>query len=452
MLPDRPRPAPGVQPVGEGVDSTRDAPPVGSRKICGDPPSRRGHTGSVTQELLTIRSHKLVASPRSALFATGFRVFFLAGALAALFPVALWLDTYTSSPSVVLPWSPAAWHGHEMVYGFATAIVIGFLTTAVPKWTSTPAASGRPLVVLFATWLVARVSMLFADALPAEWVLAASVAVYPVLLAIIARPILSTRNRRNYAFPVLLTALAAGDTLTHLPRLGADAVWGHHGVRLGLYVLVMMIVVVGGRIIPAFTNAAMQRAGRGQVVPPPPRWDALTPVVVAAALLAQLGMAPDGVAIPLLLVSAATLLARTIHYQPWCAIKLPLLWILHVGYAWVPVGLLSLAAGRFGLSVPESTALHGLAAGAVGCMILAMMARVSLGHTGRPLTLPRGMGAAFAAIATGAALRVFGPAIAPAWFVEFVLAASVAWLAGFSMFLLRYTGMLVRPRVDGRPG
>lgn len=419
---------------------------------CGGVRPPGGHTAGVAEELLTIRSNAPLVADKMVLFATGFRVFFLAGAVAALFPVALWLDVYGAGQFVATPWPAAAWHGHEMVYGFAAAVVIGFLTTAVPKWTSTTAASGAPLVVLFAAWLAGRVAMVFAGSLSPELVMAASLAVYPVLLAIIARPIWSTANRRNYGFPVLLTVLAIGDGLTHWPRIGGEAIWSYHGTRVGLYVLVMMIVLVGGRIVPVFTNAAMQREGRGAVIGDPPRWDVATPIVVAAALLAQLWLAPSTIAVPLLVAAATLLSLRVVRYKPWCAARIPLLWILHAGYAWVPLGLLCLVASRLGLGLPESTALHGLATGAVGCMILAMIARVSLGHTGRPLTLPRGMTLAFLAIVTAAGLRVFGPAVAPERLRDFVIAASVMWLAGFAGYVARYAGMLARPRVDGRPG
>ena len=422
------------------------------RTNCGRARCRAGHTADVADDLLEIRPHVPVVLDRWVTFATGFRVFFLAGAAAALLPVALWIDVYGVGVLPAIPWPAAAWHGHEMVYGFAAAVVIGFLTTAVPKWTSTAAASGRPLVFLFLAWLSARLAMLAAAVLPPEFVLASSLSVYPLVLWIIGRPVFGTANRRNYGFPVLLLLLAVGDTLAHVPQLGGDIAWRYHGLRLGLYVLVMMVVLVGGRIVPVFTNAAMQRDGRAPVIGTPPRWESIIPVVAAAACVAQLSQAPMGLAVPLLAGATALLSIRVVRWRPWVARGNPLLWILHAGHAWIPVGFLCLLLSRMGVGMAEATALHAFGAGAVGCMILAMISRVALGHTGRPLVLPAGMTAAFLVVVLAALLRVLGPALAPAYTGPLVIAASVAWIAGFGAYIVRYAGLLMRPRVDGRPG
>jgi uncharacterized protein involved in response to NO len=342
-----------------------------------------------------------------------------------------------------------------MVFGFAAAIVFGFLLTAVPKWTGTQAISGRPLALVFSAWALGRFAMLTANYLPQVAVMVACLLVYPLMLSSIGRAIVSTRNRRNYAFPVLLSVLAAADLasqLAHMGTAGLELGSAQLAIKVGLYVMVMMVVVVGGRIVPVFTNAALRRAQRSEVVRTAAKWEHVIAPWIAATFITLVLGAPQALAVPLLAGSTLLLLLRSYRHSPQLSRGEPLLWVLHAGYFWLPIGFACLAFSRAGLGFAESTALHGLAAGSIGAMILAMISRVSLGHTGRPLVAPRGMVPAFFLVLAAGLVRTFGPVFLAAHYAEVIIVSAGLWIAAFAIFVARYANILLRARVDGRPG
>lgn len=378
-------------------------------------------------------------------FALGFRSFFLAAGVYAVLMMGLWLG-------VLQGWlktgdlSPAIWHGHEMLFGFAVAVIAGFLLTAAQNWTGIRTPSGPPLAALFLLWLAGRLSFLI-PGLPVGWVALIDLAFLPVLALTLAWPIMKAKQLSNAPFPILLLVLAAANALVHLDGLGWTSGTARLGLHLAAYVVVTIIVVMGGRVIPSFTdNKLRTRARRWKTI----EW--LVPVATLSALITAL-LAPDSRVTALLAAIAAgvhfTRLAGWYTHKFWSE---PLLWILHLGYAWIALGFALLALSAAGMTTAASSALHAFTVGGIGALTLGMMARVSLGHTGRMLEPVPLMTLAFVAINLAALIRVALPLIFPAIYMQGIVASGLLWMTAFGLFAAIYTPILLRPRVDGKPG
>ncbi len=380
------------------------------------------------------------------LLATGFRPFFLLAAGHAVLSIALWAAMVAGFlPPALEP--TVHWHVHEMLFGFTPAVVAGFLLTAVPNWTSTAPLSGRWLVVLIVAWLAGRVGAwnLGPGTTNAATVLSALLFL-PALAVAIARPILARANRRNYAMPILLLILA-----------GAQALFlvGGHPVRaetLALDIYLVMLLVVGGRITPLFTRNWLKRNDQ-------PADDVGSPVVLDRAALAAVLLAA-GLAqadVPLRLVGAACVAAALLQalripfWRGWRALSDPLVAVLHVGHAWIVAALLLRGAGLMTAGIPNRAWMHALGIGAMGTLIIGVMARVTLGHTGRVLQVSRITAFAFGCVSLAALLRTL-VAIGTLPRDPVLEASALAWVVAFALFGLSFYGPLTRPRVDGRPG
>lgn len=378
-------------------------------------------------------------------FALGFRPFFLAAGLYAVLMMALWLLVLGG---VIIPGEllPLVWHGHEMVFGFAVSVIAGFLLTAAQNWTGLRTPSGRPLAALFLLWLAGRLGFLI-PGLPAGLVALVDLAFLPVLAIVLAWPILRAKQLHNYPFPILLLALAAANALVHADALRWTSGTARPGLHLGVYVVIMMITAMGGRVIPSFTDNKLHTRAR--------RWKIIEWLVPAATLLALIAalVAPASPATALLAAVAAA--AHAIRLAGWYTPKfwsVPLLWILHLGYAWIPLGFALLALSTAGWNTAAGSALHAFTAGAIGALTLGMMARVSLGHTGRQLEPLPIMTLAFVTINLAALARVALPLLFPAAYTQGMAVAGLVWIAAFGLFVAVYAPMLLRPRVDGKPG
>ncbi|MFW5875858.1 MAG: NnrS family protein [Myxococcota bacterium] len=396
----------------------------------------------------------LLARPNTGgtvLLAGGFRPFFLLAGLYAVASIVAWLIAYAGAWTMPAGWVPMWWHGHELIFGFAAAAIGGFLLTAVPKWTGTAPVRGAPLGALVLTWAGGRAAMWAAGPLPDGLVALVDLAFFPALMLAVGRPILRSGNRRNYGFPVLLLALFAANGLTHAQTLGL-ANTGRTGLYMALYIVVIMVTVVAGRIVPAFTAGALARQGAGaEVRPSRGLGRAAVVAVVLAGALQVVGVRPElrGGAAAL----AAVLLAlRSLGWKPFAVLQDPMVWVLHVGHLWLVIGFAGLAAADLGTGLATSTATHALTAGAIGTMVLAVMTRASLGHTGRPLEANVPVTIAYVLVITGAVVRVFGPLSSMASHGDWVLAGGVAWATGYALFAVVYAPILLRPRIDGRPG
>ena len=417
-----------------------------------------GHPGTARQVEDAVRIEieergAMVAAKRPGLvlFAAGFRPFFLLAGIQAAVGLAMWMVLYQGWGGLGLTFDPVLWHGHEMVYGFATAALAGFLLTAVPNWTGATYLKGQPVAALTLVWLAGRVAFWLAGMLPPALVAAADLAFLPLLVAVLAPALVAAAKPRNLVFLPVLLLLWAGDGLVHIDLLGWGAT-GRTGLLLGIYVLLLMISVVGGRIIPAFTDTGLRQRGSAAQA------RSCRPLEMAAvASTALVGLAevlwPGSPLIgPLALAAAAIHLVRLAGWRGMEVLHAPLLWVLHAGYLWLVIGLALRGLAAFGV-MPANAALHAFTAGAIGTMVMGVMTRAALGHSGRPLRLPAAIVAAYLLVVLSALLRVFLPVLAPG--LDSGLSAGlagIAWMAGWSLYVVVYLPVCVLPRADGRPG
>jgi uncharacterized protein involved in response to NO len=389
---------------------------------------------------------KILIPHMKTLFSLAFRPFFL---LAASFSV-LSLLGWGLHLIQYLPWpetpSPRLHHGHEMLFGFAGAAIAGFLLTAVATWTQRPAVSGARLAVLCGFWLAARLgAVLPGGAGTLLWALGSAL-FWLWLTALMAGEVLPARNARNYKVLPLLLAFVAVEAVFFLAGTEQLAL-REAALRAGLMLIIGLILLVGGRIIPNFTLNWLKQNRPGIQIRMPSfdQWD-LGAVVVTAFFAVGFVLRPLDLFTGWLGLAAGLAQAgRLARWQGWRTGREPLLWILHVGFGWIPVGLALLGLAALGQPLWLDAGLHALTVGAIGTMVLGVMARVALGHTGRLLTAPSGMTLAFVLITLGAALRVFAPAGHPAMMMSMPL-----WLAAYALFLIRYTPILLAPRADAR--
>ena len=376
----------------------------------------------------------------------GFRCFFLLAGIWAVLAMALWL--WVLRGGTWLGPDPLLWHGHEMLIGFVGAAIAGFLLTAAPAWTNQPPPQGVPLGVLALTWLLGRTAMALGGVLPALWVLLLDV-LFPVLLVgLVAWMLLRAGNRRNYPLAVLLGLFPLADVLIHLDSMGVLA--GGRQALNGLpHLAALLVTIVGGRITPSFTTNWLRMRGMSASLQ---NWPWLEKIIVPATLLAAvlLVSAPQFwlSALVALLVAALHAL-RLFGWRGWRTLAEPLLAVLHLGYGWIAIGYALLGLASLGW-LNQGAALHALTAGALGMMILAVMTRVALGHTGRPLHAPRTIVAAYTAVGLAALLRVLAPVFAD-FYSGLLLASGLAWIIAFGLFLWVYWPILTRPRSDGKP-
>ncbi len=341
--------------------------------------------------------------------------------------------------------APVAWHGHEMLYGFGSAVIAGFLLTAVQNWTGQRTLFGPPLAALWSLWLLGRVGLLL-PGLPAIGVAGVDLAFLPLLAGMLFRHIHLAKQRHNLIFPLLLLLLAGANLLIHLEWLGILADTAHSGLYLATYAEVLILIWMGGRVIPSFTSNRLRQ--------PVQQWPWLELSLPGLTVL-TLGVAwlwPQSILTGILagLASGAHGLRWLGWYQSgyW---HIPLLWVLHLGYLWLVLGLGLLSLAAFG-QVPSSVALHAFTTGGIGILALGMMARVALGHTGRPLEASPMMALAFGLLNLAAVLRVLVPWFWPAFHLPALVGAGVLWLLAFALFTGRYLPILLQPRIDGRPG
>lgn len=378
-----------------------------------------------------------------ALFALGFRPFYLLASVFAALSVPLWALQFSGLLGHAYLAGPV-WHAHEMLFGFTLAVIVGFLFTAGRNWSNQPTPTGWPLAALAALWVAARVLVLTPYAVAAAL---ANVA-FPLAAAVaLAVPFWRAKNRRNYFFVGLLLLLAAAAGVVHLTQLGAVSRPGVLGIRVGLDVVLFILAVMGGRVIPMFTNNGVPGAQAQRQ----PRVEQAALGSVLALLAADvLGLAGGLLAVLAALAGAAHAW-RWALWQPWRTRRVPLVWVLHLAYLWVPVHLLLRAVGELGWVLP-SVATHALTVGAVGGLVIGMMTRTARGHTGRPLKADRWEVACYLLVAAAAAVRVGLPLVAPGQTVHAALASALLWSAGFGLYAVRYAPVLARPRVDGKPG
>jgi uncharacterized protein involved in response to NO len=377
-----------------------------------------------------------------ALWNLGFRPFYLLASVFSALSVLLWAAQYSGWLRSTYLQGPL-WHGHEMLFGYTMAVIAGFLLTAVRNWTGQPTAAGAPLMALAGLWVLGRVLVLTPLSVAAAVVNAA----FPLALAVaIGIPLARSRNVRNYFFVALLALMGGLVLALHLGLQGAFELPPRLSLLLGLDVVLWIMVVMGGRVIPMFTNSGVPGAGAARNA----LLERLALGSVLVLLLADFLQWRPAIVATVAGLAAALHAMRLCLWRPWRTFPTPLVWILHAGYAWIVVHLLLRALSESGW-LAGSLATHALTVGAIGGLTLGMMCRVARGHTARPLLADRFEAAIFALVQLAAAVRVFG-ALAPAAYVASVQLSALLWSVAFGVYAVRYWPVLTRPRLDGQPG
>ncbi len=388
------------------------------------------------------------------LFSYGFRPFFLGASVygAALMTAWLiWIVTANSGGTgswLPVSGTPYAWHAHEMVFGFTAAAIAGFLLTAVPNWTGALPLSGPPLVLLFTAWLAGRFAMAMSGQLPVWLAPAIDLLFLPMLGAVAAKQLFLKPAARNLIFLVILTGLTLVNLAFHLGTLGLVSVEPQSAMRAGLHVVAVMITIIGGRVVPAFTHNWMHLENIPGPMPRRIDWlDGAAVVSVAASAMLVLTAALEPLQGAVALAAFVLNAARLALWRGIAARGAPIVWVLHLGYLWVVVGLALHGLATLTTLVPASLASHAIGTGAIGTMTLAIMSRASLGHTGRPLVAPRPIVWAYGLVTLAALLRVAGPLLVPSSTAFVLTLAAVAWIAAFATFAAVYAPILTTPRV-----
>ncbi|WP_413694491.1 NnrS family protein [Pseudidiomarina sp. YC-516-91] len=381
-----------------------------------------------------------------------FRPFFLLGATFSAIAMMLWLWVLSGAIQLPVFADVMFWHAHEMLFGFVAAIIVGFLLTAVQNWTGLRATHGRALAVLTVVWLLGRLALLFGAWLPVYVPVAIDLLFLPLAAFFLAIPLITVKQQRNLFFVPVLLLLTLCNGLMYYGRLTGRFDLQQVGSQNAVLLITLLMAIVGGRVIPMFTaNGTMT-----QKVQPIVWLDKLalgTLWLIFALQITQLSSFFADVWLAGLYALAAVLLAwRCVRWKPWITLRVPLVWSLHIAYWFLPIGLALMAWHHFNGEVTLSTAIHALTAGAMGNMILSMLARVSLGHSGRPLQPKAIMSVAFCLVALAALVRVFAVWWWPTMTLDWYLFAGTAWILAYLIYVFVYLPILTTPRADGRPG
>jgi uncharacterized protein involved in response to NO len=382
----------------------------------------------------------------TAIWMMAFRPFFLAASLWSASALVVWIFALTEGLALPSRFVPLDWHVHEMLFGFIPAAIAGFILTAIPNWTGRAPINGQPLVALVLLWVAGRIACFTSALLPAWLGVGIDAAFLLALCLVVAREIVLASNWRNLVMPVPIGVLLIANILTHLEALGFGVPAGI-GRRLAIAAIIFLISVIGGRIIPAFTRNWLSARAVKNLPLPAGRIDVAAIATLAIGLLAWVFLPTSGLSGIILLAAAVLNAWRLARWRGSATISEPLLVILHVGYLWVAIGAGLLGASAMSGFVPEAAAVHALTAGAMGTMILAVMSRVSLGHTGRNLHADFTTSIAYVSV-TFAALTRIATAFLPSYYFPLITVSGVLWIASFLIFAAHYGPMLVSPRVD----
>ncbi len=376
-----------------------------------------------------------------ALFSYGFRPFFLSAGLWALLGLPLWLHQFFGDITLPTHFTPLDWHIHEMLFGYVAAAVAGFMLTAIPNWTGRLPVSGWPLAGLAALWLAGRVAIFFSariGGLPAAVI---DVSFLLTLAAVAAREIVAGKNWRNLGVLGVLSVLVLGNIVFHAEVLLAGA--ANYGTRLSLGAVILLISLIGGRIVPSFTNNWLKRSNPGRLPVPFSRYDVITIVAGAIALSAWIALPASTISGSLLLMAGILHTGRLVRWAPDRTLADRLVLVLHVAYAFVPLGFVLVGLSTFTPAILPSAGIHAWTVGAMGLMTLAVMTRATLGHTGQPLQAGTATQLIYALIVVSAVLRITATLTGS---LDLIEGAAVCWLLGFTLFILAYGRLLLLRR------
>lgn len=381
------------------------------------------------------------------LFALGFRAFFALAGLFALVLITLWTSIFDNTLVTDNYFPNSYWHAHEMLLGYSIAVIAGFLLTAVKNWTGIQTIEGTKLLGLCLLWIYGRVVPFYSELLPDPLIALIDFAFLPTLAFFVAQPIIKSGNVRNLFFIGLLLLLAIGNGLIHAEILGYSENSANLGLDMVVAIIIMMILIIAGRVFPFFT----ERGLKGVMSIRNPTLDIAS---IASSIAVFLLLILDVNGVFLAVTAVVAVIANCLRVAGWYVPRIwyvPLLWVLYLGYAWIILGFALVALAAFTI-IPTTIAIHAFTVGGIGVLTLGMMARVSLGHTGRAMKASNAIAIAFVLINVAALFRVMMPALFPAWYGTFLLVSTYSWLAAFSLFVFVYIPVLGSARIDGQPG
>jgi uncharacterized protein involved in response to NO len=378
-----------------------------------------------------------------------FRPFFMLGALFSMLCVALWAAAFTVAVELEVYGGTLWWHMHEMLFGFVSAIVAGFLLTAVQTWTGVPGIKGGWLGALVLLWLAGRIAMFLPALLPGAVIAGLDLAFLPATMLVLGNSVVKVRQWRNIIFIPILLGMIAANAGMHWAAQQVDIPLQAQAGGIMVMLVTLLMTVMGGRVIPMFT-ANGTKTERVEAIPWLEKLCIAGMVLLVVISIPGLSLAPD-VAAGLFFLTAALQGIRVLRWRPHVTLRTPLVWSLHLSYWCIPLGLLLQGLSLAGADITHSQAIHTLGVGGMGLMILAMISRVSLGHTGRPLIVPGVMSMAFMALFGAFLVRTFGVHVLPSY-ADVVIVAAGLWLLGYGCFVFVYRPVLSRPRSDGLSG
>lgn len=395
------------------------------------------------------------SSKAALLFEGGFRIFFLSAAAYAALIMVLWITDLTGSNEILGTFSllpGSLWHAHELIFGFIMAVVAGFLTTAVPVWAGNPRIRGAALVLLFTLWLAGRGAVFFSEYLPMLLSSLIDLAFIPCLAWIISKPIIAKKLWRNLGFIPLLLLIFFANLLIWLEMLAFTTSSATTGIRLAIGLLVLMTVIIGGRVIPVFTGNWLKRHALDPL-PASPGWlGKATILSCLIAVLADAFLPETQISSGFFAFAGLLILARLAFWQGWRTRRDPLMWVLHLGYALLGFGFLAESISQVFEEFEPLVANHILTIGGLGIMILGMMSRIALGHTGRPLDVHPAISLSYILILTSLLARVLPPLAFPDIEDAGLVLAGGSWVLAWFLYLAIYIPVLCTPRADGKEG
>lgn len=373
-----------------------------------------------------------------ALFSYGFRPFFLGGAVWSVACIVLWIPQFMGHFALRTAYAPLDWHIHEMLYGYVAAVVAGFLLTAVPNWTGRMPICGAPLMALAALWLLGRIAILASAQIGMPLAALIDLAFLVTLALVAAREIIAGRNWRNLRVLVLIGILIAGNAIFHVEVYLTGS--ADYGIRIGIGAIIMLISLVGGRIVPSFTHNWLARREPGRMPVPFSRFDIVTIAVGFIGLALWVALSNNRIAGTALILAAILQVVRLVRWAGDRTVSDRLVLVLHVGYAFVPLGFALLGASiLFPVVIPTSVGIHAWTAGAFGLMTLAVMTRATLGHTGNALMAGKGTQAIYLLVLCSALLRICAGFVGSMLVME---GAGLAWVLAFGGFVVIYGPLL----------
>ena len=389
-------------------------------------------------------SSREATPPSAPLWASAFRPFYLLGALYAPLLAAAWAGAFLGAWEVPTVGTPLRlWHGHEMLFGFSAAIITGIVLTALPSWAGTPEIHGWRLGLLVALWLLGRIAFWAAPWLPPLWPAAMDVLLFPAVLIMVAPQLVRASNRFYLLLPPILLALAAANLAYHYGILAANTAIAGLGLRAAIYSIIVLYVLKGGVLTPIFTGNALREKGRGGQAPFKLELEMLAVGVVLLLAVLDLAGAPAAWIGLAALACALVHGARTARWKGWRLADVPLVFVMHLGFAWLVFAFALKAAAELTGIVPEAAWVHAFTVGSLGMMMLGLMTRVSLRHTGRPLDVPGAMRVAYMVMFAAALLRLAATVHGLGnWAVAL---AAALWAAPFAIYFVLFGVALLRP-------